>query len=125
MDAYNLIIRFGRMISNGHKFEPELVLSTIQYIDKELRWTPIADFFTLFPPIKNHEDDGTWDYKTTNEMIQRDLGERFGKGDFLHLLMNRCYENKYLEFVGMAFVIATSDMSRKRTGRHLLTEFFR
>ncbi|MGG2091901.1 hypothetical protein AB1283_04110 [Bacillus sp. S13(2024)] len=96
MDAYNLLIRFGRFLDQGHEFEPEIVLATIEFINKKLQWTPVEDFFRVFPPIKEFEDDGSWDYKSTLEYIKENYGERFGKDDFIDLLMTHCYENRYV-----------------------------
>jgi hypothetical protein len=123
MDAYNLLIRFGRMLEDGHKFSPELVLSTVQYIDNNLRWTPVEDFFRLFPPLKRYEDDGSWDYNSTLDFRKERFGERFGKDDFLELLMNTTYENRFLRRVGLAFMLATSRIRKRRTGMTMVEEF--
>ncbi|WP_027725452.1 hypothetical protein [Tuberibacillus calidus] len=124
MEAYNLLIRFGRYLDEGKEFKPEVVLSTVEYIDRKLRWTPVKDFFRLFPPIKDYDNEsGWWDYQSTLEMIKNDFGKRFGKDDFKHLLMNACYENRFVQEVGVAYLKAIRRMSIRKIGRDPVAEF--
>lgn len=121
-NGYRNLLVLGRNLKAGAKYEPEEIIAAISLIEEQLLWTPVEDFFRLFPPIKRYTDDGTWDYKSTLKMIEEDLGERFGKGDFLKLLMMGCYENPFVNRVGIAFMKATSELYRKKTGKSLLEE---
>ncbi|MBA2878007.1 hypothetical protein HNR63_001061 [Anoxybacillus kamchatkensis] len=117
--GYRNLIVLGRNIRNGAQYKPEEILAFVHTIEEQLRWTPTEDFFCLFPPIKRYEDDGSWSYHGTLEMINREFGERFGKNDFLKLLMTHCYDNKFVRIVGIKFLLATSTIYRKRTGMSL------
>lgn len=120
--GYRNLLVLGRKLKAGVKYEPEQIIMAISLIEEQLMWTPIEDFFRLFPPIKRYADDGMWDYKSTLQMIERDFGERFGKGDFTTLLMTKCYENPFVHAVGIAFMKATAELYRRQTGKSLVEE---
>lgn len=128
--TYAAIIRFGRLLESKTTTrkivseKPEIVLGFVESVDKALLWTSIDDFFLLFPPIKRYENDGTWDYASTQEMRKNRLGTHFGKDDFKHLLMTTCYENKFAQNVGYAFIESISSMHNRLTGRNMMVDFF-
>ncbi|MFD2334740.1 hypothetical protein ACFSR7_36315 [Cohnella sp. GCM10020058] len=124
-------MKLGRILEN-HRYasefareNPHIVLTIVNAADKELRWTKVSEFFSLFPPIKRYEDDGTWCYNSTKKMIREDFRETFGKGDIKMLLMTRCYENKFFHLVGFAYMCATSELSKRKTGESLVTRMIR
>jgi hypothetical protein len=117
--GYRNLLVLGRNIKHGARYTPEEIIAFVSKIEEQLMWTPTKDFFRLFPPIKRYEDDGSWSYHSTLEMIDREFGERFGKGDFLKLLMTHCYENKFVQLVGIKFLLSTSELYRRRTGMSL------
>lgn len=127
--TYAQIIKFGRLLKNYQSASdladdrPDVILGFVESIDKQLQWTKIDDFFTVFTPIKRYANDDTWDYKSTMEMIQDDLGTHFGKDDFKRLIMNSCFNNKYLPLLGFAFMTSISSMHGKQTGRNLFLDF--
>ena len=123
--GYRNLIILGRNIRNGAKYEPEEILAFVHKIEEQLMWTPIEDFFRLFPPIKRYEDDGTWNYQNTLEMIKSEFGERFGKDDLSKLLLTPCYENKFVLAVGLKFMLSISELHRRRTGMTLIEQFFK
>lgn len=128
-EVYAKLIRFGRMLSDHRtasrysKEHPGIVLSFVNAVDQELLWTSIDDFFSLFPPIKRYEEDGTWDFNSTIEM-RNEFGTKFGKDEFKELLMSRCYENKWIHLVGFSFMLSISRTYEYQTGRNVLSEFF-
>jgi hypothetical protein len=127
--TYAQLIKFGRLLENHKRAneitddKPELIMHIVDMIDKDLRFTKVDDFFSIFPPIKRYKDDGSWDYKSTMEMRQERLGTHFGKDDFKHLIMSSCYENKYLHLVGLSFMWSISRMHERQTGGNLFMEF--
>ena len=121
---YNLMMILGRNIEAGVEMPPEMILGIVEIIEKKIRWTPIEEFFQLFPPIKRYADDGMWDYKSTKNMIEKDFGETFGKDDFKKLLMTKCYENRYVTRIGIAWVTSISDIKRRVTGTSVMESFF-
>lgn len=127
--TYAQLIKFGRLLESYDKAQamcdehPEVILAFVDSIERQLLWTKTDDFFSLFPPIKHYEDDGIWDYHSTMAMRKEELGTHFGKDDFKELLMNRCYENEYLQLVGIAFVWSISRMHKDQTGRSLAQDF--
>jgi len=123
--GYRNLIILGRNIRNGAKYEPEEILAVVHKIEEQLMWTPIEDFFRLFPPIKRYEDDGSWNYQSTLEMIKSEFGERFGKDDLIKLPMTHCYENKFVQTVGIKFMLSISELHRRRTGVTLAERVFR
>lgn len=124
MIAYNNLIILGRNLEGKHEYSPELILAWVGKIEEQLRWTPVADFFRLFPPIKRYADDGTWDYHSTLDMIQREYGETFGKDALKHLLMTSCYENRFVQNIGYAWMDAVSDLNKRVTGKSVAAQFF-
>ncbi|MEH7753649.1 hypothetical protein V7457_21355 [Bacillus toyonensis] len=127
-NPYNLLIKLGRILdgfpTEFAKTTPDLVLMVINKVDELMLFKRIEEFFTLFPPIKNYVEDGTWTYKNTLEYVANNHGEYFGKDVFKEFLMNRCYENKFVFNVGLAFMIAISTIRRRKTGMGMFTEFF-
>ncbi|PGE98895.1 hypothetical protein COF51_06920 [Bacillus pseudomycoides] len=127
-NPYNLLIKLGRILdgfpTEFAKTNPELVLMIINKVDELILFKRIEEFFTLFPPIKNYVEDGTWTYKNTLEYVANNHGEYFGKDVFKEFLMNRCYENKFIFNVGLAFMIAISTIRRREIGIDMFTEFF-
>ncbi|MGE7936798.1 hypothetical protein [Bacillus paramycoides] len=127
-NPYNLLIKLGRILdgfpTEFAKTNPDLVLMVINKVDELMLFKRIKEFFTLFPPIKNYVEDGTWTYKNTLEHVANNHGEYFGKDVFKEFLMNRCYENKFIFNVGLAFMIAISTVSGKETRMGMFTEFF-
>lgn len=130
MNPYNHLIKLGRILKD-HKTASELAeqypsetLGCIESIDRQMRFTKVSDFFSLFPPIKRYADDGVWDYKSTLSMIEKRLGTHFGKDDFKHLLMSECYENKFVHLVGYAFMCSISRIHKQRTGTSAFEKFF-
>ena len=127
--TYSQLIKFGRLLEKHHiasnmaHERPDIILSFVEGINRQLRFTKVDEFFSLFPPIKRYEEDGTWNYKSTMEMIKNDLGSHFGKSDFIHLLTTHCYENKWLKLVGLANTLAISEMYKRQNGRSLIFEF--
>ncbi|MBN6886996.1 hypothetical protein ACUXCC_002003 [Cytobacillus horneckiae] len=122
---YNLMLILGRNIEVGVTFPPDLMISLVDVIEKKIRWTPIDEFFQLFPPVKRYEDDGIWDYKSTLEMVANKFGETFGKDDFKYLLMTSCYENKFIQNIGFAWMDAISDLRQQQTGMSVMEEFLK
>ncbi|MCL6599531.1 MAG: hypothetical protein K6T81_12435 [Alicyclobacillus macrosporangiidus] len=129
MSPYSALIKFGRTLED-HSFAsyfaeqyPEYVVAFVEQVDRELRFTPVSDFFSVFPPVKRYADDGIWDYHSTLRMIDRRLGTHFGKNDFKHLLMTECYENRFVHLVGYAFMLAVSALYRRQTGMGALEAF--
>jgi hypothetical protein len=124
---YSNLIILGRNIvlkrKQGEKHDPEYILAWVNQIEEQLRWTPVKDFFRLFPPVKRYADDGVWDYNSTLKAISEDFGERFGKDDVKMLLMTSCYENKFIRAVGLAYITSISQIQRERTGRDPMQEF--
>ncbi|WP_041638026.1 hypothetical protein [Anoxybacillus flavithermus] len=123
--GYRNLLVLGRNIKHGARYTPEEIIAFVSKIEEQLMWTPTKDFFRLFPPIKRYEDDGSWSYHDTLKMINREFGERFGKNDFLKLLMTHCYENKFVQMVGIKFMLATSEIYRKKTGLSLAQQAIR
>jgi len=127
--TYAQIIKFGRLLEDHtlatkmSKERPELILGFVESVERQLRFTEVDEFFALFPPIKRYGDDGTWDYNSTLEMRRDRLGTHFGKDDFKHLIMSSCYENRFVQLVGLSFMCSISSMHKKQTGRILITEF--
>ncbi|GMA52013.1 hypothetical protein GCM10025857_68190 [Alicyclobacillus contaminans] len=129
MSAYAQLIKFGRVLEN-HSFAsdfakqyPEEVVAFVEATDRQVRFTPVADFFSLFPPIKRYADDGMWDYHSTLRMIEERLGTHFGKDEFKHLLMSDCYENRFVHLVGYAFMLAISELYKRQTGMSAFEAF--
>jgi hypothetical protein len=127
--TYAQLIKFGRMLENHHKAQlmseerPEVILAIVDSIDRQITWTKIDDFFSLFPPLKRYVDDGRWNYKSTLEMREEELGTYFGKDDFKYLLMTHCYENKFLRLIGLAFAWSVGRAHKQITGSELLDTF--
>lgn len=122
-NPYNSIIIIGKALTNGMKPADLDIVATVDNLERQLQWTRVDQFFQVFPPIKNYQEDGTWCYKSTMEMIRTEFGERFSKDDFKKLLMTRCYENRYLSALGLSWVIAVSNLRRKETGISAIEEF--
>lgn len=128
--TYAQIINFGRILESRKyaklisEDKPEIVLGFVEAIDRQLLWTEVDKFFELFPPIKRYENDGSWDYESTQKMRKEKLGTHFGKDDFKHLLMTTCYENKFLQNIGYAFIDSISEMHKRTTGRSMMMDFF-
>jgi len=131
LNGYEMLLKLGRKLrdhtgtSETARRNPELIISTVVAAERSLLWTKVDDFFSLFPPIKRYEDDGSWDYKSTLQMIESDLGTSFGKDDLKMLLMSKCYENKYIHLVGFAYMIAVSEMMKRATGESAFVRFMR
>lgn len=131
-ETYGSLIRMGRIIKRHNGFggltmaekSPEMVIAFVDSIDKELRFTSVNDFFSIFPPIKRYSNDGFWNYYSVLQMREDQLGSHFGKDDFLDLLMTHCYENKYLRAVGIEFMRALTNLRRQETGHSLLSDLF-
>ncbi|MEK5469288.1 hypothetical protein MKY64_30250 [Paenibacillus sp. FSL R7-0210] len=129
LNPYESMIKFGRILVGAPNVDmaeqkPELIIQFVKLVEKDLLFKPIDDFFLLFPPIKRYEDDGMWDYFSTQEMRVNKLGTHFGKGDLAHLLMTRCYENKYIIELGHALISAISNIHEDQTGRSLAMDIF-
>lgn len=124
MKPYNLIIRLGRALNDGVELDPEKLVAIVDIIDREMRWKSVDEFFKFFPPIKNYEDDGFWTYKDAVEYIKNNFGERFTKDDFYKLLMTHLYESPHLQIIGSKYMLALSELNRRRTGISLATQFF-
>lgn len=128
-NAYSKLIRLGRMLkdhSHANKIvddAPEVILSIVNTIEVWLRFTPVDDFFSIFPPLKRYDDDGTWDYQSTLKMRQDLLGTHFGKDDFKHLIMSSCYENKWLRLVGVSYMWSISRIYKRENGKDMLLDF--
>lgn len=128
--TYAQLIMFGRLLENHHNADkmsddhPELILHFVNLIDKNLRFTKVDDFFSVFTPIKRYADDGMWDYHSTMKMRNERLGTHFGKDDFKHVIMSDCHQNKYLHLVGISFMWSISRMHKNQTGRSVITDFF-
>lgn len=123
--AYGSLIVIGRFIVNHPNYvrqHPEAVISAAHHFENELQFTPIDDFFSLFPPIKRYCDDGRWDFGSTNEMRAELFGTHFGKGDLMQLLMSSCYENKFVQGFGFALMVAIRLEHERLTGRDLVEE---
>ena len=131
LNGYEMLLKLGRKLgshsgaSEYARSNPESVLSTVATAEKALLWTKIGDFFSLFPPIKRYDDDGSWDYKSTLQMIKKDFGTSFGKDDLKMLLMSKCYENKFIHLVGFAYMLAVSEVMKRATGEGALARFMR
>lgn len=126
MNPYNLIIRLGRKIENpsfNPRDYPEEILELIELISLLMEGEKVSDFFTLFPPVKNYEDDGTWDYHSTLKEIEN-IGTHFTRDSFIELLMTHCYENDYVGNLGLAFMVCTSELYKRKTGKSAMEEFF-
>jgi len=129
ISPYAAMIKYGRILKDKENRDliiderPELIVNFVSLIEKELIFTPVDDFFSLFPPIKRYEDDGIWNYSSTLKMKTERLGTHFGKGDLIHLLMTTCYENKYLHILGVSLMEAISNIHSKRTGRSLMMDW--
>lgn len=123
--AYGKLIVIGRFIVNHPHYvqeQPEAIISAAHYLERELKFTPIDDFFSLFPPIKRYCNDGRWDYSSTNEMRAKLFGTHFGKGDLMQLLMSSCYENRFVQGFGFALMVALRLEYERLTGRDLVEE---
>lgn len=131
MNGYDILLKLGRKLGNHKraselaKSDPQMILSAVTAAERALLWKKVSDFFSLFPPIKRYDDDGSWDYHSTMKMIQEDLGTTFGKDDLKMLLMSRCYENRFIGLVGLAYMLAVSEMWRRTTGEDAFTRFIR
>lgn len=126
--AYSLLIRLGRALEknpNLPKEKPEIVLQSINFINYHITWSRVDDFFKCFTVTKRYKDDDSWDYKSANEYIEENLGERFTKDDFKHLIMCRITSNKYLTKVGLGYMRATSEMYKRISGKTLADELIK
>ncbi|GEM_PF-1339988 len=126
-EAYGMLVRLGRIAINHPNLpeeKPEAFIHAAQYMERELIFTPIDDFFSLFPPIKRYCDDGSWDYASTNKMRKERFGTHFGKGDLPHLLMTGCYENRFVQRFGLALMMSIRVEHERRTGGDLIQEAF-
>ena len=127
--VYAQLIKFGRLLKSEKTLDdmanerPDLILSFVWSVEHQLMFTKVEDFFSIFPPIKRYEEDGTWNYRSTLEMAKERLGTHFGKDDFKHLLMTHCYENKWLRQIGVGFMMSISRAHKNRTGRSMLVDF--
>ncbi|WP_025726765.1 hypothetical protein [Heyndrickxia ginsengihumi] len=110
MKPYNLIIRLGRALNDGVELDPEKLVAIVDIIDREMRWKSV--------------DDGFWTYKDAIEYIKNNFGERFTKDDFYKLLMTHLYESPYLQIIGAKYMLALSELNRRKTGISLATQFF-
>jgi hypothetical protein len=123
-NAYTQMIIYGRALEAGLlDYKPGELIALVDHWEEKLRWTPVKGFFQLFPPIKRYNEPDVWDYNSTTEMIENELGERFGKDDLKDLLMTHCYENEYLQSIGVHYLKAISDLRKKKTGISLASEF--
>ncbi|QOY36823.1 hypothetical protein AWH56_003990 [Anaerobacillus isosaccharinicus] len=86
-NPYNSIITIGKALKDGARPADFDLVRLVEILEKQLRWTSVDQFFQVFPPIKNYQEDGTWCYKSTLEMIKTEFGERFCKDDFKKLLL--------------------------------------
>ncbi|WP_010278896.1 hypothetical protein [Paenibacillus senegalensis] len=124
-------MRLGRALNNHQKASafakehPELIISLVEDAEKAIQWTSVQNFFSLFPPIKRYKDDGTWCFKSTKQMIQEDMGDKFGKDDLKLLLSSKCYENKFIHLVGFAFMVAASELYERHTGQDIMDGFLK
>lgn len=124
--ACSLLVRLGRKLEsnpNLPKENPEAVLEAINFINYHITWSKVDDFFKGFTVVKRYEDDGCWDYKSSNEYIKENLGERFTGDDFKHLIMCRITSNKYLSKVGFGYMQATSEMYKRISGKSFAEKF--
>ncbi|PAF37863.1 hypothetical protein CHH58_06645 [Terribacillus saccharophilus] len=80
------------------------------------------EFFTLFPPIKNYVDDGSWDYTSSLKFKQK-LGPIFTKKSFNKLLMTHCYENPFISELGTALLMSVSTLHKRKTGRSIMETY--
>jgi hypothetical protein len=110
---------------NLPKENPEAVLQAINFINYHITWSKVDDFFKAFTVVKRYKDDGFWDYKSSNEYIKENLGERFTKDDFKQLVMSDITSNKYLHNVGFGYMRAISEMHKRQTGQSLGESFAR
>lgn len=120
-EGYAMIIRVGRIVKNHPNVptdNPLGILHALRIAERELMFTPIEDFFSIFPPIKRYEDDGSWDYKSTLDFRNENFGTHFGRGDLMKLLMTRCYENKFVGRFGIAIMQAIGKQYENRTRRN-------
>lgn len=122
MNPYNMMIKLGRLIiDKGFKVEdnPHEVFNYFSAMSDYMEGRSVNEFFTLFPPIKRYEDDGTWDYHSTLELKQK-LGETFTRESFQEILMSHCYENKYIWVLGLAFMNCIDCLYEKEKGRSVM-----
>jgi hypothetical protein len=109
-NPYNILIWMGRMLDDKFFFKyvvdqaPQVVVAYVNYLDQMMWLRPIDEFFRLFPPIKRYGDDGMWDYHSTLAMIRSEFGPIFCANDLKELLMTACYENRYVQNVGLAYM---------------------
>lgn len=128
--TYSQLIKFGRILENHQNANqmsddhPEVILHFVNLLDKNLRFTKVDDFFSVFTPIKRYADDGMWDYSSTMKMREERLGTHFGKDDFKHLIMTDCHQNKFLHLIGISFIWSISRLHKKQTGRSMAADFF-
>ncbi|MBT2601248.1 MULTISPECIES: hypothetical protein [unclassified Oceanobacillus] len=124
-DAYNMIIKLGRLIKNDGfqvKKNPQGVFNYFSLLSDLMEGRSVEEFFTVFPPIKDYEDHGSWNYQSTIELKQ-ELGEKFTRESFQSLLMSHCYESKYLLPLGIAFMNCISLLHETRTGRSVMEDW--
>ncbi|WP_200411341.1 hypothetical protein [Virgibacillus salexigens] len=59
--------------------------------------------FLSVSSFKRYEDDGIWNFYSNLEQIAG-MDTHFTKESFQHLLMKHCYENKYMQCLGLALM---------------------
>lgn len=124
-EPYNMIIKLGRLIRNyGFQVEddPQGTFNYFSIMSDLMEGRSVEEFFTVFPPIKTYQDDGTWNYQSTLEFKQK-LGKTFTRESFQSLLMSHCYENKYLLPLGLAFMNCISSLHEQKTGRSVMEDW--
>ncbi|GGJ51347.1 hypothetical protein [Virgibacillus salexigens] len=124
-NPYNMMIELGRLIRNTNfepKDAPDELFNYFSALSQMMEGRSVKEFFSVFPPIKRYEDDGIWNYYATIEEIA-EMGTEFTKESFQHLLMKHCYENKYMQCLGLAFMDCTSQLYKRKSGRSIMEEW--
>lgn len=119
------MIKLGRLLKNSNfKVEdnPQGVFDYFSLLSDLMEGRAVGEFFTLFPPIKEYEEFGAWNYRFTLELKEK-LGETFTRKNFQSLLMSHCYESKYLLPLGLAFMNCISALHEQKTGRFVMEEW--
>jgi len=127
MNPYNSMIRVGRLLRHN-KITPENNAVELQQyfaaLESHMAGRSTEEFFTLFPPIKNYVEDGTWDYSSSLKFKQK-LGPFFTKKSWNKVLMTHCYENPYISMLGTALLMSASALYRQQTGQSIMETYLR
>jgi hypothetical protein len=127
MNPYNSMIRIGRLL-RYNKITPENNAAELQQyfaaLESQMAGRSTEEFFTLFPPIKDYVDNGTWDYPSSLKLKQN-LGPFFTKKSWNKVLMTHCYENPFISELGTALLVSANVLYRRQTGRSMMETYLR